>query len=314
MWTGARLAPPNVPRASAVRCSSTRLPYKHGFHAGNAADVLKHTVLILLLQHMQLKEKPYIFCDTHAGAGMYDLLAEESAHLQEHDRGINLLRRSVTNNEQPDAVNVLLSICDDYDGYPGSPLIANALSRPGDSMFVCERAEDQHARLVESLARRGGLKNDPRITALCADGYKALTDRRSCPQAGKTRALVLVDPPYQYGSDTEQIVRLVQHLSTHWRSARVAIWYPVTRDTAKVERLHSAVRDASPFECFAVELLYDASGEDDDATTAKRGSMLGSGMLLVQPPFGIETILEEELLPALGDALGQRARIHRLDA
>lgn len=298
-------------RSSQPRCSSNRLAYKHGYHAGNAADILKHTVLVCLMHHMRLKAKPFIYVDTHAGAGVYDLGSDEAVTLREYDSGISLLARAASADDVvlPVAISTLLSIVDEERrGYPGSPLVARALCRPGDSLFLCERAELEHERLVKAVG------DAPQVTALCTDGYKALTNRQTCPQAGKSRALVLVDPPYQYGSDTDQIVRLVQHLGTHWRSARVAIWYPITRDVARNDRLHAEVRAASEFECLAVEMRSRSGGEGVEGSDGGLGDggMLGSGMLLVQPPYGIEAQLVDELLPVLGSALNQEGQVTHL--
>ena len=271
---------------SNVCMGATRLPYKHGFHAGNTADVLKHSMLCLLLQHMLMKDKPFTYVDTHAGAGMYRLDGDESSTLREHDIGIGLLRRAALEGQaMPDAIGALLRIAQDERCYPGSPSIAASLCRPCDSLFLCERAADQHALLLQAMG------DDARVTALQADGYTATRDRRQCEHVGRSRALILVDPPYQFGSDTEQIARLVAQLSTHWRSARLAIWYPITRDAAKVTRLHSAVKEAANGECLVAELRTTSQVDD--------GQMLGSGVLLVQPPYGIRAQLEDELLPAL---------------
>ena len=297
--------------------SVARLPYQHGYHAGNAADVLKHSILVCLLQYMLQKEKPIVYVDTHAGAGTYELLGQEASTLSEHERGIGLLRQaaasaSINNEPLPQTLRMLLSI-QDQAIYLGSPVIAQGLLRPGrDSLFLCERAPDQHVRLVSSLA------SEPHATALCVDGYKALRDRQSCPCLGKTRALVLVDPPYQMGSDTEQIARLIKHLATHWRSARCAIWYPITRDAAKTIKLHDAVRQAStPFDCLAVELHTatedgERGGREGSDSGREAGGMLGSGMLLVQPPYGLQAELEETLLPSLKKVLRQEGSVRLL--
>lgn len=303
-------------RCLSLLSATRRLPYQHGFHAGNAADVLKHCVLICMLQHMKQKDKPFVYCDTHAGAGAYDLRGDEGSTLREYDTGIGELRRAALHMPRPvpEALETLLALADEKSyTYPGSPLIAQALCRPSDELVLVERAEDQYERLVRAVG------NDGRVTSLNGDGYKALRDRQACPQAGKRRALVLIDPPYQYGSDTEQIARLVQHMAKHWRSARVAIWYPITRDLAKVERLYDQVRAAAStqaLDCLAVEMRDAGRKGSADGAEASEGAggsgMLGSGMLLVQPPYGIDAQLKEELLPPLASALGQEVRVFML--
>eukprot|EP00746_Dinoflagellata_sp_MGD_P143287 gnl/MRDRNA2_/MRDRNA2_76135_c0_seq2.p1 gnl/MRDRNA2_/MRDRNA2_76135_c0~~gnl/MRDRNA2_/MRDRNA2_76135_c0_seq2.p1 ORF type:complete len:225 (+),score=39.14 gnl/MRDRNA2_/MRDRNA2_76135_c0_seq2:24-677(+) len=167
-------------------------------------------------------------------------------------------------------------------------MIAAQLCRPCDKLVFCEIEPDQHELLLSTLG------SDERTKVLLADGYKALKDRNVCQPS--SRALILVDPPYQLGSDTERVGALVEHLGKHWRAARIAIWYPLTRDHAKVERLYDAVRGAG-LECLAAEMNLQI---DEDGT---RRGMLGSGMLLIQPPYGMEEELRDNLLPVLKRAL-----------
>lgn len=268
-----------------------KLPYQHGFHAGNPADCLKHSTLILLLGHMLKKSKPFVYAETHAGAGVYHLTKDQPRH--EYEAGIGRLLDNFSSSSDdidkhllPAATTELLAIARSLgaDAYPGSPHIAASLCRPGDSLVLCERAEDQHMLLCDSIGE------DPRASVLRADGYAALRDRSVC-DPGK-RALVMMDPPYQLGSDTERVASLVGHMGRHWRAARIAIWYPVTRDADKVIRLHDAVADAVAADSEVLAAELSVPREDG------RG-MLGSGMLLVKPPFGIEDELRE-LTASLG--------------
>ena len=187
--------------SSELAPAHTRLLYKHGFHAGNAADVLKHCVLICLLQQMTAKNKPFSYVDTHAGAGSYNLLGDEATTLGEHKAGLGILRSAVEQGQElPASAAELLQISNGLDGaYPGSPCIAARLCRPMDSLLLVERAVDQHASLVDAVGA------DERVTAHLADGYAVVRNRKLCPAGGK-RALVLIDPPYQFGSDNDQIV------------------------------------------------------------------------------------------------------------
>lgn len=261
-----------------------RTVYQHGYHAGNVADMLKHSVLVLLLRHMCKKSSPFAYAETHAGAGVYDLTGGQS--LREHTAGFGRLRCA---SLLPDAAASLISIADrlDSDQYPGSPHIAATLCRSIDSLLLAEREEEQFALLCRAMS------GDERVHAVQRDGYEALRDRSLTTP--KRRGLVLMDPPYQFGSDTERLASLVQHLSVHWSAARVAIWYPLTRDAAKVSRLRTSVAGAAGQggEVLAAEL---------SVPRADGRGMLGSGMLLVKPPYGIEEELRE-LLPALGEAL-----------
>ena len=260
--------------------TSPRLPYQHGFHAGNFADVMKHCVLISLLEHMRLKGSPFVYVDTHAGAGSYNLQAE-AARLGEHKLGVSRLLS--TSEELPASAAILSRLLTQSGGrYLGSPLIASQLCRQQDSLLLCEKAADQCALLRQNVG------DDTRVTVQCADGYKALTRKELC--SPQSRALVFMDPPYQMGSDSERATALVKHLRKHWRAARTAIWFPLSEDRGKTERLYSMMVQARVGEVLVAELA------------APRGTV-GSGMLLVQPPYGIEHELRE-LLPALGHLMG----------
>lgn len=245
-----------------------RMPYRHAYHAGGYADVVKHCLLILLLERMQLKESPMVYVETHAGAGRYDLSSFESQRLREHERGIDVVMRRAG----PKPLETLKGLVEG-DSYPGSPAVASSLLRQQDSMVLI----DKDPSACEALAAISG------ATVLCEDGYKAL---RSLQR--DNRALVFCDPPYQLGGDTERAASLARELHKHWKSARFALWYPVRPDREKTDRLHAAFRDLDLGDCLAAEI-----GSDD---------VVGTGLLMLHPPFGIDGDLET-LLPALAGAL-----------
>ena len=273
-----------------------RLPYIHAHHAGNAADILKHTTLILLLQSMQTKAKPFTYVDTHAGAGRYGLVAKEdpgagdsSTALRERASGIDKLRDAhVLGDGRPGlpqpALDLLQIVASDPGSYPGSPAIAAAICRPQDSLLLVERADGPHAELKASMGADG------RVTTLLQNGYAVVRDRTICPAGGR-RALVLIDPPYQMGSDTEQIAATVEYCAKHWAAARLAVWYPLARDASKTDRLHQSIISAAAagnLGVLAVELRTRSTESDPTGS-----GMLGSGVVLVQPPYGIESQLSD---------------------
>ena len=281
--------------------NSDRLVYEHGYHAGNYADVVKHSVLVQCLHHMQKKKSPFVYVETHSGAGAYPLDSSESRKLAEHEQGINILLENSPDEEtslHPSTCK-LLEIMNKYsDGegdrnnepeplYPGSPLLASSLCRSQDSLILCEKAPEQFRLLQNRIG------SDKRATLLQDNGYKAL--KRFENLRSQQRALVFVDPPYQMGSDTEQIASLVKFLQTHWRSARIAVWHPVSSNNReKADRLYQQVKTAigaTSSECLATE-LYDKSIKD-----------VGTGMLLINPPYGIDQDIRE-LLPKLAKTLG----------
>ena len=257
--------------------SSSRLNYVHGYHAGNYADVVKHSILIILLQCMKRKDSPFVYVDTHAGAGSYPLDSQEALQMKEFQGGIGKVL--VAETPLSDPLTMLVNMTKNEVGdssliYPGSPMIAKELCRSQDTMLLFESARDQFDRLCNILKQHkdDGAHNR---TAICmTDGYVGLADyARNTKQL--PRALVFIDPPYQFGSDTDQIARLVRHLQQHWKSARVAIWYPVSDALKpKTERLLGELKAAVSGDVLAVELY------PSDA--------VGTGMVLVNPPYGIE--------------------------
>jgi 23S rRNA (adenine2030-N6)-methyltransferase len=272
--------------------TSSRLDYVHGYHAGNYADVVKHSVLILLLEHMKKKASPFVYVDTHAGAGSYPLDSRESSQMGEFKHGIGRLL-ALEKGELEDPLSTLIDMTKGDDDssasiYPGSPMIAKTLSRSQDTHLLFEKARDQFDLLNKNM-EHGEIRNE--------DGYKGLAYYAE-GKKGLPRALVFVDPPYQYGSDTDQICQMVKHLSWHWKSARVALWYPASDDLKeKSNRLLSIMRDSSDADMLALEMY----GND----------AVGTGMVLVNPPYGIEEELRSKL-PRIAKLLGEEKPTMRM--
>ena len=158
---------------------SGRLPYQHEFHAGNFADVMKHTVLLLLLQRMGDKESPFTYVETHAGAGSYDLESAATKQLNEQAGGIERLLALADGagglEALPTHAQTLVEMSRGRT-YPGSPKIAAEQLRPQDSLLLCELAPEPHAQL-SGCAPIDALIAEGRARVLCADGYKAVRVR-----------------------------------------------------------------------------------------------------------------------------------------
>lgn len=258
--------------------NNNRLEYQHGYHAGNYADVVKHSILIMLLEHMKKKKTPFMYVDTHAGAGSYPLESKEALQLGEFEQGIGRLLE--IDDELPPSLSKLVGITKKSESliYPGSPMIAKETCREQDSFLLFEKARDQFDLLLDKVDFVEG----SRTQVLNDDGYQGLSDY-AYATSNLPRSLVFIDPPYQYGSDNDQAAQLVKDLSRHWRSARVALWYPASKElTEKTSRLLSLMKDAaSDADVLALEMY------PDDA--------IGTGMVLVNPPYGIEEDLREAL-------------------
>jgi 23S rRNA (adenine2030-N6)-methyltransferase len=226
---------------------------------------------------MKKKASPFVYVDTHAGAGSYPLDSRESSQLGEFKQGIGRLF-SLDEEELEHPLSTLIDMTKG-DGssssiYPGSPMIAKTLSRSQDTHLLFEKARDQFDLLNTNIEHMDG-------EILNEDGYKGLAYYAE-GKKGLPRALVFLDPPYQYGSDTDQICQMVKHLSWHWKSARVALWYPASDNLKeKSNRLLSMMRDSSDADMLALEMY----GND----------AVGTGIVLVNPPYGIEEELRSKL-------------------
>ncbi len=281
----------------------TNLNYRHAFHAGNFGDVLKHIVLVALLERMTQKDKPLFFLDTHAGRGRYDLDAPAVARSREADRGIRrlsgatglppLARRYVELVRSFDPVNA-----GRIRHYPGSPRIAAMLLRDTDRAALCELEPGE----AEALRRE--FADDRRFAVHRRDGYEAL--KGLLPPAER-RGLVMIDPPYE--TQQQELWRVADALvETHgrWPQGVYAAWYPIKR-AAPIEALHASLARRGLPRLLAVELSLHP--EDSEA------GLNGSGMLLVNPPWRIEEELGATLPrvhAALATGLAGGTRIERL--
>lgn len=266
--------------------------YRHGFHAGNFADVLKHVVLTRILAHLNAKDTPYRVVDTHAGAGRYDLGSEEALRTHEWKDGLARIDRSplaapVEAILKPwrDALSGARALFG-ANAYPGSPWLCRQAMRPGDRLIAAELHPQTHKKLAAVLGR------DPRCSALAIDGWHAL--RGNVPPRER-RGLVLIDPPYE---ETDEFTRLEAELiAAHgkWPQGIYALWYPL-KDRRAVEHLLAAVLAAGIAKMLRLEI-------DVDRPVAA-GGLSATGMLVVNPPW---TLAGEArlLLPALTERLAQ---------
>jgi len=255
--------------------------YRHHFHAGNVADVFKHLVLTQVLEALRLKETPFCVIDTHAGSGLYRLQAPG-----EFEQGIGRLWPARTDWPQLAAYFELLVALNrkglnrnGLNAYPGSPWIIRALLRPQDRAVFIERHPEEAAALRDNLHGSRG------ITINEADAWAAL---KGLVPPKENRGLVFIDPPYEQPDEFEQVVRALRAAHPRWRNGLYLVWYPI-KTRRPVEKLHEAVR-ALGAEALAVELLM--LPED----VPQR--LNGSGVILINPPWKLESTLRA-LLPPL---------------
>ena len=202
------------------------LAYRHAFHAGNHADVLKHLVLMLVLRHLDAKEKGYRFVDTHAGAGGYSLLGRYAKKNGEYERGIG---RLWTRDDLPAPIADYVALVRRFnpDGllsqYPGSPSIALMLLRPQDEL----RAFELHP--TEQKILRATLADNPRATVYDGDGFVGL--RAQLPPPTR-RGAVLIDPSYEGNVDYPKVVATLREAVARFADGIYVVWYP---QVSKVE-------------------------------------------------------------------------------
>ncbi len=257
--------------------------YRHIYHAGNFADVLKHAVLARLIVYLQQKDKAFRLLDTHAGIGLYDLSSEEAQKTGEWQDGIGRLIEA----ELPEAVATFLAPYLDAVRtlnpagpirlYPGSPKLARMLFRPQDRLSAMEL----HPEDCRALSRLFEGDYQVRVTEL--DGWLALGAH--LPPKEK-RGIVLVDPPFEIEGEYE---RLVDGLSRAWRRFSTGVyclWYPIKKG-APIAAFHQALKDLEIPKMLCAEL----SVRSDRETTG----LSGSGLIIVNPPY----TLKDELHAAL---------------
>ncbi|HWU71752.1 MAG TPA: 23S rRNA (adenine(2030)-N(6))-methyltransferase RlmJ, partial [Pseudoxanthomonas sp.] len=219
--------------------------YRHAFHAGNHADVLKHVALLALLDALKAKDSPFFVLDTHAGRGRYLLAGEESRKTAEAETGVlklfgrpglpDILQRYLRAVEADNPVGALLA-------YPGSPLLAAQALRERDRLAACELQPEEAAELKALFAR------DPRVAVHARDGYDAikalLPPKRADKSGGDTkfaRGLVLIDPPYE-AQDAEypRIAAALKEGLARWPNATWVVWYPIKQRRSLLPFLRKA--------------------------------------------------------------------------
>lgn len=281
--------------------------YRHAYHAGNFADVLKHSVLFALIQALKAKDTPFALIDTHAGSGCYALDSEEAGKTGEYRDGIaRLLFPDLTQTEPVtlppllrDWLDSLLAMPGNEHGlklYPGSPLQAARALRPTDSAQLCELHPEEVAQLRELF------RHDRRVHVHHRNGYEAL--KALLPPQEK-RGLVLIDPPYEAQEDEFRLIEAaLQAALQRWPNGVYAIWYPIKR-RSQVQPFLRWLQRCGARRVLQAELLVHA----DDSPLR----LNGSGMAILNAPWNLDQVLREPL-QAIARLLAQeRAAQWRLD-
>jgi 23S rRNA (adenine2030-N6)-methyltransferase len=266
--------------------------YRHEFHAGNFADVLKHAALSRALLYLRRKDKPFRVIDTHAGAGLYDLSGPEAARSGEARDGIaRLLEGDQLGREFGAAAELLQPYLDVVRAagapkfYPGSPLIAQALLRPQDRAIFCELLPQAAQGLRRVLGR------DERVKSVEIDGYAGL--KAYLPPVER-RGLVLIDPPFERRDEYERMFDALKTALRKWPGGTYMVWQPV-KEPELAEAFCRALAAEAP-DCLRIDLQVEAP--------APGRPLARTGLVVVNPPY----VLEEEMkiiLPALVSLLAR---------
>ncbi|EKO3558197.1 23S rRNA (adenine(2030)-N(6))-methyltransferase RlmJ [Vibrio metschnikovii] len=263
------------------------LSYRHSFHAGNHADVLKHIVQSLILNALQQKETPFVYHDTHSGVGRYDLTHEWSEKTGEYKQGIGRLWQQADTPAEIDsyleAVKAL-NQGEELRYYPGSPRIARAHLRAQDRMVLSELHPSDYPLLEQEFAR------DRQVAIYKQDGFARL--KASLPPKER-RGLVLIDPPYELAKEYRDVVQAIAQSHKRWSTGIYAIWYPVV-NRCDIEDMLDGLANLGIRKILQIEL-----GVAPD--TNQRG-MTASGMIVINPPWKLESEMQT-ILPFLKQAI-----------
>ena len=252
--------------------------YRHGFHAGNFADCVKHALLVWLVRALQRKEKPAFFLDTHAGRGRYDLESAEARRTGEWREGIALLRAD------PDpALAEYLGAVERLGLYPGSPRLIRGLMRPADRLACCELHPEDAAALKREFA------GDPTVAVHRRDGWEALGALLPPPER---RGLTFIDPPFEAEDEFSRLAAGLHHARRRFPTGAIAAWYPI-KTRARVRQFHAALQENGFGGALAAEFWRRAPLDP--------ARLNGSGLIIVNPPFGFT-----EAAPTLLGALHAR--------
>ena len=256
------------------------LSYRHSFHAGNHADVLKHTVQSLIIESLKEKEKPFLYLDTHAGAGRYQLSGEHAERTGEYLEGI---ARIWQRDDIPEELAAYMSVVGHFNRnenlryYPGSPLIARQLLREEDKLQLTELHPSDFPLL------RSEFQKDDRTRVSRADGYQQL--KAQLPPLSR-RGFILMDPPYELKTDYQDVVKGIQEGYKRFATGTYALWYPVVMR----QQIKKMLRDLEATGIRRILQIERGVRPDSD----QRG-MTASGMIVINPPWKLEQQMKNVL-------------------
>jgi 23S rRNA (adenine2030-N6)-methyltransferase len=267
------------------------LAYRHHFHAGNAADVFKHALLCQLLLGMARKDKPFLYLESHAGIGRYDLKHPWAQKNREYEQGIT---RVLARNDAPESMRPYLDAvaaenqARELHIYPGSPLLARRLLRPGDRMVLAELNREDHAQLAAMFDR------DRAVQVRHMDGYQAL---KAFLPPQERRGLILIDSSFDRSREFSRLLDAIAQACRRFATGVYAIWYPLM-DPAVIRGFERDMVRTGLRKVLRLELALHPDNWQE--------GVRGSAMLVINPPFGLDETARD-LLPWLWSVLSPEA-------
>jgi 23S rRNA (adenine2030-N6)-methyltransferase len=272
--------------------------YRHAFHAGGFADVIKHIVLVRILLYLQDKPAAFRVIDSHAGAGRYDLTSDEAKRSGEYLTGIARIMQARFSEQAANLIKPYLDIVRAFNptpatlaAYPGSPLIARALLRPQDRLTACEVEPSARKRLIEQLRR------DAQARVVDLDGWTALP---AFVPPNERRGLVLIDPPFEAKDEFDRLASSFAAAFAKWPTGTYLLWYPAKSRRATDELARSVAAAAASVKPPGNALRLEFSV----APQAAGAALASTGLLIVNAPWTLQGELKT-ILPELEKPLGQ---------
>ncbi len=257
------------------------LSYRHAFHAGNHADVLKHYVLSLVLAYFNQKVAPYWVVDTHAGAGMYALGSDFAQKNAEFETGI---ARLIAAKNLPESLENFVKVIKSFNEnnhlnfYPGSPKIAEYFLRKDDKLRLFELHPSDYKLLIENFSGKG---RQTKIEQ--QDGFACI---KACLPPPTKRAVVLIDPPYELKDDYQRVVDCINDSLKRFATGTYMVWYPLLQRPEPAQMIGKLM--ALNTDWLQVEMTIEAPSNDGFG-------MHGSGVFIVNPPYTLPDILDETM-------------------
>jgi len=255
------------------------LSYRHAFHAGNHADVFKHSVLLFVLDYLCQKDKPLCYIDTHAGAGVYSLRDAYAQKNTEYKEGVEKIMGSAPVSTILQDYQTLIKRIQkqhDFFTYPGSPMVAAERLRTDDRLQLCE----MHTNEFENL--KNWARHDKRILYKHINGFEALA---SFLPPGEKRGLVLIDPPYEVAQDYRAVLNALDTAVQRFSSGTVILWYPLL-NKPEVTQLQKKLNRWDKAPCLHASYKLGSR---------KLPGMTGSGLFIVNPPWTLEKSMQAML-------------------